>query len=126
VGLTDELFTARTPCGVRPRGRDTGGAADSANGLIPALTCCHDNGALAGYGLMNQPCQRFSGGPQSTRGTTTLVIASSRRCPSPCSRMGSPVAARHRLSERRPPGGRLEGVGEILGLVRYQLAGELH
>ena len=32
VGLTDELFTARTPCGVRPRDRDTGGAAGSANG----------------------------------------------------------------------------------------------
>lgn len=35
VRLADELFTARTPSGVRPRDRDTGGAADSVNGSIP-------------------------------------------------------------------------------------------
>ena len=40
--------------------------------------------------------------------------------------MGSLVAARDRLSERRPPGRCLEGVGEVLGLVRYQIAAELH
>jgi hypothetical protein len=45
VRLTDELFTARTPCGVRPRDRDTGSAADSANGSITAFTPRHDNGA---------------------------------------------------------------------------------
>jgi hypothetical protein len=45
VRLADELSTARTPCGVRPRDRDTGGAADNANGSIPAFTACHDNGA---------------------------------------------------------------------------------
>jgi hypothetical protein len=60
VRLTDELFTVRTPCGVRPRDRDTGGVADSANGSIPAFTPGHDNGALSGYGLINQPCQLFS------------------------------------------------------------------
>src|SRR6516162_9353621 len=59
VRLADELFTARTPCGVRPRDRDTGGVADSANGSIPASTPGHDNGALSGYGLMNKQCQRF-------------------------------------------------------------------
>ncbi len=35
VRLTDELSRPRTPCGVRPRDRDTGDAA--ANGLIPAF-----------------------------------------------------------------------------------------
>jgi hypothetical protein len=60
VRLTDELFTVRTPCGVRPRDRDTGGVADRANGSIPAFTPGHDNGALSGYGLINQPCQLFS------------------------------------------------------------------
>jgi hypothetical protein len=35
-------------------------------------------------------------------------------------RFSSPVAGRDRLSERRLPGRRLEGVGEVLGLVRYQ------
>jgi hypothetical protein len=74
VRLTDELFTARTPCGVRPRDRDTGGAADSANGSIPAFTPGHDNGALSGYGLMNQPCQRFSGGPQSSPTPSTTFV----------------------------------------------------
>src|SRR5580693_7407633 len=34
VRLADELFTARTPRGVRPRDRNTGSAADSANGAI--------------------------------------------------------------------------------------------
>ena len=53
------LFTVRTPCGVRPRDRDTGSAADSLNGSIPAFTLRHDNGALSGYDLMNQRCQRF-------------------------------------------------------------------
>jgi hypothetical protein len=33
------------------------------NSSIPVFTPRHDNGALSGYGLMNQPCQRFSGGP---------------------------------------------------------------
>jgi hypothetical protein len=74
VRLTDELFTARTPCGVRPRDRDTGGAADSANGSIPAFTPGHDNGALSGYGLMNQLCQRFSGGPQSSPTPSTTFV----------------------------------------------------
>ena len=59
VRLTDELFTVRTPCGVRPRDRGTGGVADSANGSIPAFTPGHDNGALSGYGLMNRLCQLF-------------------------------------------------------------------
>jgi hypothetical protein len=36
------------------------------------------------------------------------------------------LAARDRLGERRPPGRCLEGVGEVLGLVRYQAVGELH
>jgi len=36
------------------------------------------------------------------------------------------VADRDRLGQRRPPGRRLEGVGEVLGLVRDQIAGELH
>jgi hypothetical protein len=44
VRLADELSTARTPCGVRPRDRDTGGAADSER-LDPAFTPGHDNGA---------------------------------------------------------------------------------
>jgi hypothetical protein len=35
VGLADELFTARTPCGVRPRDRDTVGAAHGPDGSIP-------------------------------------------------------------------------------------------
>src|SRR5580704_10942097 len=69
VRLTDELFTVRTPCGVRPRDRDTGGVADSANDSIPAFTPGHDNGALSGYGLINQLCQLFSDGPgHSARG----------------------------------------------------------
>ena len=41
-------------------------------------------------------------------------------------RMGSSVAGRYRLGERRPPGGGREGVGEVLGLVRDLAAGELH
>jgi hypothetical protein len=45
VRLTDELFTAYTPCGVRPRDRDTGGAANSANGLI-SFTLCRDKWCL--------------------------------------------------------------------------------
>ena len=53
---------------------DTGGAADSANGSIPAFTPGHDNGALSGYGLMNQPCQRFSGGPQSSPTPSTTFV----------------------------------------------------
>jgi len=78
VGLADELFAARTHCGVRPRDRDTGGAAGSANGSIPAFTLRRDNGALSGYGLMNQPCQRFPGGPQSSRtpGATFVLSCS--------------------------------------------------
>jgi hypothetical protein len=36
--------------------------------------------------------------------------------------MGPPVAGRDRVSERRPPGRRLEGAGELLRLVRYQTA----
>jgi hypothetical protein len=76
VRLTDELFTARTPCGVRPRDRDTGAAADSANGLDPAFALRRHNGARSGYGLMNQRCQQFSGGPQSSRtpGTTFIHV----------------------------------------------------
>jgi hypothetical protein len=66
VRLTDELSRPRTPCGVRPRDRDTGGAADSRERLDPSVHACHDNGAQPGYGLMNQPCQRFTGGPQSS------------------------------------------------------------
>jgi hypothetical protein len=76
VRLTDELFAARTPCGVRPRDRDTGAAADSANGLDPAFALRRHNGAQSGYGLMNQRCQQFSGGPQSSRtpGTTFVCV----------------------------------------------------
>ena len=40
--------------------------------------------------------------------------------------MGLPVPGRDRVSERRPPGRRLEGAGELLGLVRYQIGGDLH
>ena len=66
VRLTDELSQPRTPCGVRPRrrDRDTGGAADSRERLDPRVHACHDNDAQSGYGLMNQPCQRFTGRPQ--------------------------------------------------------------
>src|ERR1700730_4783118 len=46
--------------------------------------------------------------------------------PTPCGRTGLLVAVRDRLGERRPPGRRLEGVGEVLGFVRYQIAGKLH
>jgi hypothetical protein len=66
VRLADELSRPRTPCGVRPRDRDTGGAADSRERLDPRVHACHDNGAQSGYGLMNQPFQRFTGGPQSS------------------------------------------------------------
>ena len=66
VRRTDELSRPRTPCGVRPRDRDTGGAADSRERLDPRVHACHDNGAQSGYGLMNQTCQRFTGGPQSS------------------------------------------------------------
>jgi hypothetical protein len=31
-----------------------------------------------------------------------------------------------RVSERRPPGRSLEGPGELLGLVRYRIGGDLH
>jgi DNA-binding transcriptional LysR family regulator len=51
---------------------------------------------------------------------TTLL---QRASPPPA---GLSVAARDWLGERRPPGRRLEGVGEVLGLVRDQIAGELH
>src|ERR1700750_220758 len=57
---------------------------------------------------------------------TCLVIAGGRRRLSPWSRMGSPVAGRERGRERRPPGRRLEGAGELLRLVRYQIGGDLH
>ena len=40
--------------------------------------------------------------------------------------MGSPVAGRDRVSERRPPGRRPEEAGELLRLVRYQIGGDLH
>src|SRR5215472_1149417 len=49
-------------------------SAHSANGSIPALTLCRDNGAQSGYGLMNQPCQRFSGGPRSSRTPSTTFV----------------------------------------------------
>src|SRR5215472_14615359 len=49
-------------------------SAHSANGSIPALTLCRDNGAQSGYGLMNQPCQRFSGGPRSSRAPSTTFV----------------------------------------------------
>ena len=65
VRLADELSRPRTPCGVHPRDRDTGGTADSRERLDPRVHACHDNGAPSGYGLMNQPCQRFTGEPQS-------------------------------------------------------------
>src|ERR1700760_3044091 len=65
VRLADELSRPRTPCGVHPRDRDTGGTADSRERLDPRVHACHDNGAQSGYGLMNQPCQRFTGEPQS-------------------------------------------------------------
>jgi len=45
VRLTDELSRPRTPRGVRPRDRDTGGAADSRERLDPRVYACHDNGA---------------------------------------------------------------------------------
>jgi hypothetical protein len=89
VRLTDELFTVRTPCGVRPRDRDTGGGADGANGSIPAFTPGPDNGALSGYGLMNQPCQRFTDGLALDRshplGTT---VVSAERSRTDCSSAG--------------------------------------
>jgi len=66
VRLTDEFSRPRTPCGVRPRDRDTGGAADSRERLDPRVHARHDNGAQSGYGLMNQPCQRFTDEPQSS------------------------------------------------------------
>ena len=66
VRLTDEFSRPRTPCGVHPRDRDTGGTADSRERLDPRVHACHDNGAQSGYGLMNQPCQRFTGEPQSS------------------------------------------------------------
>ena len=57
---------------------------------------------------------------------TCLVIAGGRRRLSPWSRMGSPVAGRDPVSGRRPPGRRLEGAGELLRLVGYQIGGDLH
>jgi amidohydrolase len=39
---------------------------------------------------------------------------------------GLPVLVRDRLGQRRPPGRRREGVGEVLGLVRDRIAGEFH
>src|SRR6185437_9084279 len=57
---------------------------------------------------------------------TCLVIAGGRRRRSRWSRMGSPVAGRDRVSGRRPPGRRLEGAGELLCLVGYQIGGVLH
>jgi hypothetical protein len=42
------------------------------------------------------------------------------------SRVGSPFAVRDRLGQLRPPLRRREGVGEVLRLVRDQLAGERH
>jgi len=45
VRPTDELSRPRTPCGVRPRDRDTGGAPGSRERLDPRVHACHDNGA---------------------------------------------------------------------------------
>ena len=68
-------------------------------------------------------CLRLVAGRTSV---TCLVIAGGRRRLSPWSRMGSPVAGRDRVSGRRPPGRRLEGAGELLRLVGYQIGGDLH
>src|SRR5689334_6395821 len=86
VRLTDELSRPRTPCGVRPRDRDTDGAADSRERLDPRVHACHDNGAQSGYGLMNQPCQRFTGGLQ----------------PSPAPRLAA-LPRPAQLASQRPP-----------------------
>jgi len=38
----------------------------AANGSIPAFTPATTTVPQSGYGLMNQPCQRFTGEPQSS------------------------------------------------------------
>lgn len=73
------------------------------------------------YGSGHFLCLRLVG----RTSVTCLVIAGRRRL-SPWSRMGSPVAGRDRVSGRRPPGRRLEGAGELLRLVGYQIGGDLH
>jgi hypothetical protein len=46
--------------------------------------------------------------------------------PTTGSRTDSRVANGDRLGKPRPPRRRLKGVGKVLGLVRYQIVGELH
>jgi hypothetical protein len=96
VRLTDELSRPRTPCGVRPRDRDTGGAADSRERLDPRVHACHDNGAQSGYGLMNQPCQRFTGRPQPS---PTPRLAAAPGPAQPASQRPPRVAAQGSVEE---------------------------
>jgi len=109
VRLTDELPRPRTPCGVRPRDRDTGVAAGSRERLDPRVHACHDNGAQSGYGLMNQPCQRFTGGPQ----------------PSPTPRLAAAPGPAQPASQRPPQVAAQGSVEEAPPLQRDSIATEL-